>query len=227
MRGATAVRVIVAALALGASMARAQDAPTHPHAAGADPQLARVLGALAQGSLDAALGEADRIAGRFQRRLGQGLAPGGRQRLDENLERCNRARYPHQRQRFGVDFAKEGERVLRPELQSGRAAGMEPSRRLACDLRLGCVEAESSEDCNNVRLGVEQAGFGGRPCPMPPRPGEHGGTRAHARRCDELVLGRIAAIRLPYLEQADVGSAPVAVPLHCCQQAGQQARPHR
>ena len=65
MRGATAVRVIVAALALGASMARAQDAPTHPHAAGADPQLARVLGALAQGSLDAALGEADRLVARF------------------------------------------------------------------------------------------------------------------------------------------------------------------
>jgi murein L,D-transpeptidase YafK len=65
MRAADTVRILALAVVLGTSLARAQSAPTHAHESGAEAQLARVLGALAQGGLEAALGEADRLVARF------------------------------------------------------------------------------------------------------------------------------------------------------------------
>lgn len=59
------VLICAAGIVLAAGGARAQGAPAHAHAPGAEAQLSRIFATLAQGGLSAALGEADRLIERF------------------------------------------------------------------------------------------------------------------------------------------------------------------
>ena len=116
---------------------------------------------------------------------------------------------------------------LGAEPQRAGSAGVEPRRRVACDLSFGRVEAEALQQAHRVRLDLEQIGVGDLAVPMPASAREPRCTRAHARRRDQLIGRLVAAIGLADLEQRHIGEAAIAVALHRREQTRQQARPHR
>ena len=85
-----------------------------------------------------------------------------RQGAEEHLEGGDGARDIERAQRLGVDLAEMGEHDLGAEPQRRGAAGMEPGRRVARQLRLGGVEAELGQQRHHVGLGIEEAGLFGR-----------------------------------------------------------------
>ena len=134
-------------------------------------------------SLSSTKAKSRRTGSRSAASSGARAAPSAlrRQRAEEHLERGDGARDIERAQRLGVQLAEMGQHDLGTEPQRGGAAGMEPCRRIARQLRLGGVEAELRQQRHHVGLGIEEARLFGRPGPMASGAREQCGARAHAR----------------------------------------------